>query len=126
MANRGSNLLLVNNPIGYSEVYSNVSSYPSQMETVTNTPAEPAQVDDKMQSSPVSVWMIAIGLFVLVILLARYATPGEGFGEQFRNIKPSVFNIFFIVLVVAVGLPLFKIAAAKIPNQSVKSYLLAV
>lgn len=128
MANRSayrSELLLVNNPIGYNEVYSSVNSFPSQLETVTNTPAEPEQVASA-NTNPLMFWLIAIGLFIAVIVAARYSTPGEGFGDEFRNIKPSIFNVLFITLVIAVGLPLFKIAAAKIPNESLKNYLLAV
>lgn len=126
MRSAGS-LLLVNNPIGYGEVYSNVNSYPTETETVTNTPAEPAQVGvENTRSNPLMFWLIAIGLFALVIVVARYSTPGEGFGEQFKNIRPSVFNIIFIALVAMVGLPLLKLGAAKVPNEGLRNYLLSV
>lgn len=118
------NLLLVNNPISYGEVYSNVNSTPSPETTVTNKPAPPEQVA-ATNSSPITFWLVAIALFVGVIAWARYGGGGT-LGDNFKNIRPSVFNIVFIGLVVAVALPVFKIIAAKVPNASFRDYLLAI
>jgi len=125
MARPMNNLLLVNNPISYGEVYSNVSSTPSPETTVTNKPAPPEQTMSG-KSSPLTFWLIALALFVAIILWARYGTPGDGFGDGFKQIKPSAFNILFVGLVVAVALPVFKIIAANVPNQSFRDYLVAI
>jgi len=124
MARPMQNLLLVNNPISYGEVYSNVNSTPSPETTVTNKPAPPEQVV-AANSSPVTFWLVTIALFAGVIMWARYGGGGS-VGDNFKNIKPSVFNIVFIGLVVAVALPVFKIIAAKVPNASFRDYLLAI
>jgi len=125
MARPFNNLLLVNNPISYGEVYSNVTTTPSPETTVTNKPAPPEQIANG-NSSPITFWLVAVALFTTVILWARYGGNSEGFGDKFKNIRPSVFNILFIGLVVAVALPVFKIIAAKVPNQSLRDYLVAI
>jgi hypothetical protein len=127
-SNMLSPLLLVNNPIGYNEVYSNVNANPSPTQSVTNAPPNPAAASVAMSSnsSPVTFWLIVIGLFVALILGARYANTPDEFSGSFKNIRPSVYNIVFIILAIAVGLPAFKLAAAKIPNVSLRDYLLSV
>ncbi len=125
MARSNGNLLLVNNPISFGEVYSNVNSQPSPETTVTNKPAMPEQAANS-SSSPLTFWLVAIALFATIIVWARYGGNSEGFGDKFKNIRPSIFNIFFIGLVVAVALPLFKIIAAKVPSQSLRDYLVSI
>jgi len=124
MARSYDNLLLVNNPIGVAEVYSQVNSYPNPETTVTNKPAMPEQVAQG-NSSPLTVWFVVLGLFIAIVVWARYGGGGT-FGENFKNIRPSAFNIIFVGLVVAVALPLFKIIGSIVPNKSVKDYLHAV
>jgi len=120
-------LALVNNQISYDDVYSDVNSLPSQQTPVMNTPALPEQVVDKpAQSSPLTFWFVALGLFVGLILLARYAWQGDEFGSNFKQIKPSAYNLIFLALAVGLVLPLLKIVAAKIPNASLRNYLLSI
>lgn len=124
MARNNQDLLYVNNPIGVNEVYSNVNSYPSPETTVSNAPAPPEQAVIT-NANPLTVWFVVLALFIAIIVWARYGGGGE-FGENFRNIRPSVFNIVFVGLVVAVALPLFKVIGAFVPNKSVKAYLQSV
>lgn len=124
MARSYNDLLLVNNPIGVAEVYSQVNSYPNPETTVTNRPAPPEQVA-QASANPLTVWFVVLALFIGIIVWARYGGGGT-FGDNFKNIRPSVFNIVFVGLVVAVALPLFKVIGSIIPNQSVKQYLHAV
>ena len=92
-----------------------------------NTPALPEQVVDKpAQSSPLTFWFVALGLFVGLIVLARYASQGDEFGSNFKQIKPSAYNLIFLALAVGLVLPLLKIVAAKIPNASLRNYLLSI
>lgn len=122
MANRTSgNLLLVNNPIGISEVYTDVMTQPNPNTTVTNKPAMPDEATSS-DSKPLNIWLIALGLFVVLMLAARYATPGEGVPESFRNLRPSIYNVLFIGLAVAVIIPIYKVASHYIPNASVRDY----
>ena len=118
----------VNNSIGYNEVYSNVNANPSPAQTVTNAPPNPAAANAAVasNSSPVTFWLIVIGLFVALILGARYMNTPDEFTGSFKNIRPSVYNVVFIILAIAVGLPAFKLIAAKVPNASVRDYLLSV
>ena len=120
-------LALVNNQITYDDVYSDVNSSPSSQTPVMNTPALPEQVVDKpAQSSPLTFWFVALGLFVGLILLARYASQGDEFGSNFKQIKPSAYNLIFLALAVGLVLPLLKIVGAKIPNASLRNYLLSI
>ncbi len=120
-------LALVNNQISYDDVYSDVNSPPSPQTPVMNAPALPEQVVDKpAQSSPLTFWFVALGLFVGLILLARYASQGDEFGSNFKQIKPSAYNLIFLALAVGLVLPLIKIVAAKIPNASLRNYLLSI
>lgn len=120
-------LALVNNQISYDDVYSDVNSSPSSQTPVMNTPALPEQVVDKpAQSSPLTFWFVALGLFVGLILLARYASQGDEFGSNFKQIKPSAYNLIFLALAVGLVLPLLKIVGAKIPNASLRNYLLSI
>lgn len=126
MSNMLSPLQLVNNPIGVNEVYSNVNVSPSPAQVVTNAPPNPADAAPKTNSNPLTFWFIVVGLFVAILLAARYTNTPDEFTGSFKNIRPSVYNVVFIVLAVAVALPVFKILAAKVPNASVRDYLLAV
>lgn len=120
-------LALVNNQISYDDVYSDVNSSPSPRTPVMNTPALPEQVVDKpAQSSPLTFWFVVLGLFVGLIVLARYASQGDEFGSNFKQIKPSAYNLIFLALAVGLVLPLLKIVAAKIPNASLRNYLLSI
>lgn len=120
-------LALVNNQISYDDVYSDVNSPPSPQTPVMNAPALPEQVVDKpAQSSPLTFWFVALGLFVGLILLARYASQGDEFGSNFKQIKPSAYNLIFLALAVGLVLPLLKIVGAKIPNASLRNYLLSI
>lgn len=120
-------LALVNNQISYDDVYSDVNSRPSPSTPVMNTPALPEQIVDKpAQSSPLTFWFVALGLFVGLILLARYASQGDEFGSNFKQIKPSAYNLIFLALAVGLVLPLLKIVGAKIPNASLRNYLLSI
>lgn len=120
-------LALVNNQISYDDVYSDVNSSPSSQTPVMNAPALPEQVVDKpAQSSPLTFWFVVLGLFVGLILLARYASQGDEFGSNFKQIKPSAYNLIFLALAVGLVLPLLKIVAAKIPNASLRNYLLSI
>ncbi len=120
-------LSLVNNTIAYDDVYSDVNSRPSPSTPVMNTPALPEQVvDTAPQSSPLTFWFVALGLFIGLIVLARYASQGDEFGSNFKQIKPSAYNLIFLALAVGLVLPLLKIVAAKIPNASLRNYLLSI
>lgn len=121
MARSNANLLYVNNPIGVSEVYSNVNSPTSSPAEVKNAAPVPP-MEEKDKGSPVAIWLVMIGLFIVIILWARHSGGGN-FGENFKNIRPSFFNILFVGAVVAVALPLFKLVGGVIPNASIRNYL---
>jgi len=120
--NAGSTYYPVNNPINIGDVNGPIAGATTAAEAVPTNEAQQMMDGGK----PLNWWLGAIVLFVALILGARYLTPGESFGADFKQIKPSVYNILIITLAVAIGLPLLKIVTAKVPMPGLRNYILSI
>lgn len=118
----GGNPYPVNNPITVGDVAGPMTEVPTT--AAANTAA--ATMQPMTGGQPLNWWLGAIVLFIALIVGARYLTPGDSFGADFKQIKPSVYNILVITLAVAIGLPLLKIIGAKMPMEGLRNYLLSI
>ena len=96
-------------------------------DATTPTPTTNAVASEVSSSAkPLNWWIAMAVLFALLIISARYLHAGDNFESNFKQIRPSVYNIALITLVVIIGLPASKVLATYIPSQSLKSFILAV
>ena len=120
----GSNYYPVNNPITIGDVAGSVAGGQTTATQATVGGEEAQMMTDA--GNPLNWWLGVVVLFIALIMGARYLTPGESFGSEFKQIKPSVYNILIITLAVAIGLPLLKIVAAKVPMPGLRNYILSI
>lgn len=107
------------------------ASYVTDQEDDTNgvimdSPEATASSGKMIAGQPLNWWVICILLFAALIFGARQLNGGDSFGNNFKQIKPSVYNIVLITLAVVIGLPLLKIVAAKLPFAGLRTFILAV
>lgn len=73
------------------------------------------------QVNPLIGGLIFIGLvFGLMFIAKRLGTD-----DDFKSLKPSVYNVFTVSLAAAAGLPLLKYAAVKVKIPGVSTWILA-
>jgi hypothetical protein len=72
-------------------------------------------------SNPLVGGAVFVGLVVALMLSAKYL----GTDDEFKQLKPSVYNVITIALAAAAGLPLIKYLAVKINIPSVRDWILA-
>lgn len=73
------------------------------------------------QGSAVIAGIVLFGLlFGLMFLAKRLGTD-----DDFKSIKPTIYNVLTISLAAAVGLPLWKFAVTRFPVPGVSTWILA-
>ncbi len=71
--------------------------------------------------NPVIAGIIFFGLiFGLMFLAKRLGTD-----EDFKSLKPSIYNVVTIALAATAGMPLLKFAATKVPVPGLSTWILA-
>jgi hypothetical protein len=72
-------------------------------------------------SNPLVGGVVFVALVVVLMISARYL----GTDDEFKQLKPSVYNVITIALAAAAGLPLIKYLAVKTGIPSVRDWILA-
>lgn len=66
--------------------------------------------------------MVFLGLVVGLMLLARYF----GNSDDFKSLKPSVYNVITIAGAATAGIPVFKYLAVKFPIPGVSAWVTSI
>jgi hypothetical protein len=75
----------------------------------------------KPASNPLIGGVVFVGLVVALMFTAKYL----GTDDEFKQLKPSVYNVLTIALAAAAGLPLIKYLAYKTNIPSIRDWILA-
>jgi len=75
----------------------------------------------KPASNPLVGGAVFVGLVVALMFTAKYL----GTDDEFKQLKPSVYNVLTIALAAAAGLPLIKYLAYKTNIPSIRDWILA-
>jgi hypothetical protein len=73
------------------------------------------------QGNPIVGGLVFLALVVGLMFFAKWA----GNTDDFKSIKPSVYNVFTIALAATAGMPVLKYAATKFPIPGVSTWVLA-
>lgn len=76
----------------------------------------------KMSGNTIWWWMGALGLLAAMVFTARKV----GGPDEFRNIRPSVYNVLTITLTAIIGIVGLKVLAAKYRIPGASDIILAV
>lgn len=129
MYNDVNNSIFVGDVVGPYGGMTNASYATDQEDdngVVMDFPEATATSGKTIAGQPLNWWFICILLFAALIFGARQLNGADSFGSNFKQIKPSVYNIAIITLAVVIGLPLLKIVATKLPFNGLKTFILAV
>lgn len=122
--------LYINNATTLRDVYPSAFGFTTGAAATTTTSSASGGSDsvDMPQksafvpaSNPLIGGAVFIGLVVVLMLSARYL----GTDDEFRQLKPSVYNVLTIALAAAAGLPLVKYLAVKTGIPSIRDWVLA-
>jgi hypothetical protein len=73
------------------------------------------------QANPIVAGLVLLGLLVGLMYFAKYL----GESDDFRSIRPTVYNMLVISLAAVIGLPLWKYLATRFPLPGVSGWVLA-
>jgi hypothetical protein len=73
------------------------------------------------QANPVVAGLVLLGLLVGLMFLAKRL----GADDDFRSIRPTVYNVIVISMAAVIGLPFWKYLATKFPVPGVSGWILA-
>lgn len=122
--------LYINNATTLRDVYPSAMGFTTGNAVTATTGSVSSDVEkasDKAvsfsapSSNPLVGGIVFVGLVVVLMFSARYL----GTDDEFKQLKPSVYNVITIALAAAAGLPLIKYLAVKTGIPSVRDWILA-
>lgn len=121
--------LYINNATTLRDVYPSAMGFTTGNAVTATTGSVSSDVEkasDKSvsfsaPSNPLVGGIVFVALVVVLMFSARYL----GTDDEFKQLKPSVYNVITIALAAAAGLPLIKYLAVKTGIPSVRDWILA-
>lgn len=123
-----------NNGFGYRDVYPTASGATIAQNATGGTSAAPGgsvmpTSNDAVsraaaiggQANPIVAGIVFIALVFGLMLLAKRL----GTDEDFKSLKPSVYNVVTIALAATAGMPVLKFLATKFPVPGLSTWVLA-
>lgn len=122
--------LYINNATTLRDVYPSAMGYTTGNAVTATTRAvigDTEKVSDKAVSfsAPSSNPLVGGIVFVALVVVLMFTARHLGTDDEFKQLKPSVYNVITIALAAAAGLPLIKYLAVKTGIPSVREWILA-
>lgn len=122
--------LYINNATTLRDVYPSAMGFTTGNAVTATTGAissDSKKVSDKAVSfsAPSSNPLVGGIVFVALVLVLMFSARYLGTDDEFKQLKPSVYNVITIALAAAAGLPLIKYLAVKTGIPSVRDWILA-